>query len=207
MRHLTLIALAAAAVLSQPVLAKTKIDVASFRNKTSAGPCNAVEPWKKDIEEAFRIQLTNALNNNGFNVVEPELIRGHARDSFSAVENVHNKRTFKAAAYSIEAALKTFDICDKDASVEVEIKVTDVRSGNIAQTFSSQGKAPNKGSAVKADYKGSSFSTGVFKDSPIGLATQKVISDITDRLKKSYPNREIASEDYQIKTIPRSRSR
>lgn len=206
MRQLIAVSLFAA-LASQPATGKTKVDVASFSNKTTSNPCNAVEPWKKDLESAFRQQLINALNESGFNVVEPELIRGHARDSYSAVDNVHTKRTFKAANYSIEAALKTFDICDKDAAVEIEVKVTDVKSGTIDQKFLSAAKSPNKGSGAKSDYKGSGFSTGVFKDSPIGLATQKVISDITGRLKKAYPDREIASEDYKIKTIPRSRSR
>lgn len=209
-RLLSVIVLNASAVLlAQPAIAKTKVDVASFVNKTSAGPCNAVDSWKKDIEDAFRSQLVHALNSEGFNVVEPVLMRGEQREAAlgTGVSNVHTKSTFKAAQYSIDATLKTFDICEKDSVVAVEIRVTDVRSGSVAQTFLSQGKAPNRGPASKGEYKGSSFNSGVFKDSPIGQATFKAIGDIADRLKKAYPNREVASEDYKIRTIPRSRAR
>lgn len=193
----------------QPILAKTKIDVASFANSTSAGACNAVAPWQKDIEEAFRQQLIHALNDNGFTVVEPELYRGEKRAAAydSGVSNMHTKNTFKAAKYSINASLKTFDICEKDSTVAVEIKVTDVKSGQLAQTFVSHGRATNRGPAAQADYKGATFNTGLFKDSPIGKATTAAIGDAADRLKKAYPDREIASEDYRIRTIRRSRSR
>lgn len=197
------------AAFASPIFAKTKVDVASFANKASAGPCNAVEPWRAGIEEAFRHQLINSLNSEGFNVVEPELLRGERRDMAlgTGVSNVHTKSTFKASQYSIDAVLKTFDICAKDSTVAVEVRVTDVKAGAVAQTFVSVGKAGNSGPGARTDYRGSSFNTGVFKDSPIGQATGKVIRDITARLKKAYPNRDVASEDYKIRTIPRSRSR
>lgn len=205
MRHGLNLTLLTAALCTQTVFAKTKVDVASFANKTSASPCNAVEPWKKDIEAAFRQQLINALNSEGFNVVEPVLMRGEQRDLAlgTGVSNVHTKSTFKAAQYSIDASLKTFDICEKDSVVAVEVRVTDVRSGMVAQSFLSQGKAANRGPGVKGDFRGSSFNAGVFKDSPIGQATHKAIGDIAERLKKAYPSREVASEDYKIRTIPR----
>lgn len=196
-------------LLAPNLSAKTKVDVASFVNKASAGPCNAVEPWKADLEEAFRHQLINALNSEGFQVVEPELLRGEKRDMSlgTGVSNVHTKATFKASRYSINAVLKTFDICPKDSTVAVEIRVTDVKAGSVAQTFVSTGTATHSTASARGDYKGASFNTGVFKDSPIGQATGKVIREITSRLKKSYPDREIASEDYKIRTIPRSRAR
>lgn len=205
MRHF---GIAIAAVIASSASAKTKIDVASFTNK-SAGPCNAVKPWANGFETAFRQQLINSLTEHGFNVVEPELMRGERRDSSigTGVANVHTKSTFKASQYSISATLKTFDICEKDSVVAIEIQVFDVKNGTVAQTFSSEFKVANKGPGAKSDYKGSSFSTGVFKDSPIGQATTKVIVDVTERLKKAYPDREIASEDYRVRTIPRSRSR
>ncbi len=204
MRHILLIILLA----STSVTAKTKIDVSPINNKTAAGPCNMVEPWKKDIEQNFMHQLINALNETGnFNIVESELMRGEERSKLydSGVSTVHKNITFKAAQYSIVGILKSFDLCEKGAEVVLEIKVIENADGSVKHKFVSSGHSGNRNAGN--DFKGAPFNTGLFKDSPIGQATVSAISDATNKLKRAFPEREIASEDYKIKTIPRSRRR
>lgn len=194
--------------VSHAAIAKTKVDVTPFVNKTAPNSCNMVEPWKKDIEQNFKHQLINALNETGnFTVVEAELMRGEERSKLfdSGVSTVHKNTTFKAAQYSIVGELKSFDICDKGAEVVLEINVIKNADGSVKHKFVSTGHASNKNPGN--DFKGAPFNTGLFKDSPIGKATIAAISDATAKLKQAFPDREIASEDYKIQTIPRSRSR
>jgi len=193
---------------SQITLAKTKVDVSPFANKTSAGPCNLVEPWKKDIEQNLMYQLMNSLKETGnFNVVEAELMRGEERAKLydSGVSTMHKKTTFKAAQYSIVGTLKSFDSCDQGAEVVLDIQVIKNSDGSVESKFTSVGKASGKSSGD--DFKGAPFTTGLFRESNIGKATVSAISDVTSRLKRAFPDREVASEDYKIRTIPRSRSR
>lgn len=195
--------------LALPCMAKTKVDVSPFTNKTSAGPCSAVEPWKKDIEQNLMYQLMNALKEaGGFNVVDPQLMRGEERAKLfdSGVQTVHTKATFKAAQYSVVGVLKTFDSCEKNgAEVALDIQVIENADGSVKQKFTSVGKAPYKD--VGPDFKGAPFTTGLFRESPIGKATVGAINDATNRLKRAFPDREVASDDYKIRTIPRSRAR
>ena len=204
MRHILFIIILA----STPATAKTKIDVSPFDNKTAAGPCNIVEPWKKDIEQNFKHQLINALTETGnFNIVEPELMRGEERSKLydSGVSTMHKSVTFKAAQYSVIGILKSFDLCDNDANVVLEINVIENADGSVKHKFVSTGHSGNRNAGN--DFKGAPFNTGLFKDSPIGKATISAISDATNKLKRAFPEREIASEDYKIKTIHRSRAR
>jgi curli biogenesis system outer membrane secretion channel CsgG len=188
--------------------AKTKVDVAPFINKTAAGPCNFVESWQKDIEENFKFQLSNALTESGqFSIVEAELMRSEERAKLfdSGVSTKHKKSTFKASKFSIYGALKSFDVCDKKAQVVLEIRVIENFDGSLKHKFTVAGQA--KSSKIAPEVKGSSFQSGLFKDSPIGKATVEAIADATSILKKAFPDREIASGDYKIRTIPRSRAR
>lgn len=194
--------------LSASAMAKTKIDVSPFANKTQAGPCNAVEPWKKDIEANFMHQLINSLKDTGnFNVVDTELYRGEERAKLydSGVSTMHKKSTFKAAQYSVIGTLKSFDSCDRGAEVVLDIQVINNSDGSVEQKFTAVGKASGKHGGE--DFKGAPFTTGLFRESNIGKATVSAISDVTTRLKRAFPDREVASEDYKIRTIPRSRRR
>jgi hypothetical protein len=188
--------------------ARTKIDVSPFTNRTAAGPCNIVQPWQKDIEDNFKFQLANALTESGqFNIVEAEQLRSEERAKLfdSGVSTVHKKATFKASEYSIVGALKKFDACGKNSEVVLEVRVIDNKFGGIKHRFITKAKA--NGDAAGRDVKGSSFSSGVFKDSAIGRATVEAIAKAATKLKKAFPNREIASGEYKIQTIPRARAR
>ncbi len=201
-----IIVLILAAVMAQTATAKTKVDVPVFANKTVAHSCSAVEPWKKDIDVAFQYQLINSLKETGqFEILQPELLRREKRAALfdSGVSTIHKKSSFRVTHYSILGALKTFNLCDGQAVVEVEIKVVDAKTGQVTQTFVSRGVAPNK--SPDRSYMGATFNTGVFRDSPIGRATVAAIGDATDRLKKAFPNNEVASSDLRVKTIRRGR--
>ncbi|MBX3022924.1 MAG: hypothetical protein KF799_14715 [Bdellovibrionales bacterium] len=206
MKQLLILILISTATVAQ---AKTKVDV-QFQDKTKATTCDASAAWKKDIAEAFKQQLIHAMNETGvFTIVEPELFRAETRDSFSGVNTVHKKRTFKAAQYSIEGAITAFDVCDvkkkQEAEVALEIRVLEVASGDVAHKFTAKGKASEIAARVDAGYKGAVFNSGLFRDAPIGQATQAAIRDAATRLKKAFPEREVASNGYMVKTIRKPR--
>lgn len=187
--------------------AKTKVDISPFVNQVAPGPCNFVEAWKKSIEQNFQLQLSNALNQSGhFTIVEAERMRGEERAKLfdSGVSTMHKNGTFKASQFSIVGALKSFNVCNRKAEVVLEIQVIENSDGSVKHRFTVAGAA--KGDADD-QVKGAAFSSGLFKDSPIGRATVSAIADATGILKRHFPEREIASqEDYKIRTIPRSRA-
>src|SRR5690348_14343470 len=87
---------------------KTKVDISPFVNQTNPGPCNFVEPWKKNIEQNFQLQLSNALNQSGhFTIVEAERMRGEERAKLfdSGVSTMLKNGSFKASQFSIVGAL------------------------------------------------------------------------------------------------------
>lgn len=188
--------------------AKTKVDV-SILNQVKAGPCNVSTAWKKDLDEAIKAQLVIALNEaRAFTVVEKEFFRSEQRDTLSGVTSIHKTRTFKAAQYSIEGALKTFDVCEgkkQEAEVVLEIKVTDVASGEVAHKFTVKGTASELTAKVDASFKGAPFNSGIFKDAPLGQATRKAITSAAEKLKNAFPEREVASNGYEVKTIRKPR--
>lgn len=188
-------------VISYQAAAKTKVDVPSFQDKTAATACNAVAAWKSGIEEAFKHQLIQALNTaGGFNVIESEYLRAERRESLSGVNTIHKKSTFKASQYSIQGTIKNFDVCEskrQNAEVVLQIKVIDNSSGEVAEAFTAKGEASG---TADTDYKGAAFNTGLFKDSPIGQATQAAVAEAAAKLKRAFPEREVASS-LKVQTI------
>lgn len=205
MKHLTLLILV---LITGVAHAKTKVDV-SISNQAKAGPCNMTEPWKKGLEEAIKAQLVTALNEaQTFTIVEPELFRAEQRDAMSGVTSIHKKRTFKAAQYSIEGALKTFDVCEgknQEAEVVLEIKVINVAENEVEHKFTVKGVASEIASKTDASFKGAPFNSGIFKDAPLGQATRKAITAAAEKLKSTFPERDIATNGYAVKTIRKPR--
>lgn len=195
-------------LLPQITMAKTKVDVSQFENRTAPSPCNAVEPWKKGIDEAFQAQLVQGLDKaGGFQIVESEIRHGEDRAKLfdSGVSTVRTKTTFKASQYSVVGRLKKFDLCDRSAHVEFDIVVIENASGKVWRSFVSEGKAKSSGN--EGDFKGASFNTGLFKDSALGRATSSAIGQAVSEMKRAFPDREVASQDLRVRTFRRSRSR
>lgn len=212
MRHTILTLLA---IFSSLSYSKTKIDVADFADNTKQNACRAVEPWQRDIGFAMRQQLVTALESSGrFTIVEAELLRGEKQIPLldTGVSTVHKKRTFKASQYSVIGALKSFDVCDvkrnNAAEVEIEIQVIDVASGDAIHTITGKGHAQMPSSQVDQGYRGASFNTGLFKGSPLGIATRNAVAQLTDSLKKAFPERDVASNaGYRVQTLRKGRQR
>lgn len=212
MRHTILTLLM---IFSSLCFGKTKIDVPDFNDETIQNPCRAVEPWQRDIGFALRQQLVTALESSGqFTIVEAELLRSEKQVALMdpSVSTIHKKRTFKAAQYSVVGVLKSFNACDaktsSTAQVELEIRVIDVASDEIVQAFTTKGLSQMPVGRVDKGFRGASFNTGLFKDSPLGVATKKAVADAADLLKKIFPDREVASNaGYRVQTIRKGRRR
>jgi curli biogenesis system outer membrane secretion channel CsgG len=212
MRHTILTLLM---IFSSVCFGKTKIDVPDFSDETDQNPCRAVEPWQRDIGFALRQQLVTALESSGqFTIVEAELLRGEKQVAVMdpSVSTIHKKRTFKAAQYSVVGVLKSFNACDvktsSTAQVELEIRVVDVASDEVVQAFTTKGLSQMPVGRVDKGFRGASFNTGLFKDSPLGVATKKAVADAADLLKKIFPDREVASNTgYRVQTIRKGRRR
>lgn len=189
--------------------AKTKVDM-EIRESVAPGSCSVAEAWKGTLGDAIRQQLAFALNESGlFNVVESEYYRAQpsrGADDGSGVSTVHKKRTFRAAQYSIEGSLKTFNACDtaskQSAEVVMEFRVIDVATGEVEHKFTSRATMSGP---LSADYKGAAYNSGLFRDSALGMATRAAVGEAADRLKRAFPEQEVASNGYAVKTIRKSR--
>jgi hypothetical protein len=192
------------AMFSISALGKTKVEIPQFENKSAPGKCNVSPAWK-DLPAAFQQQLITRLNEGGlFEIVEARL-RGEARASGYGVSTIHKTRMFTSAQYSVVGRLKAFEACNHSAQVVLEISVMDAATGAVANTFESRGIVHSPTSEMDPSVKGAPFNTGLFKDSPLGKAAMGAVADAADKLKKAYPEREVASNGYKVRTIRRHR--
>jgi hypothetical protein len=212
MRHAILIL---GALFSFAGLAKTKVDVSDFADQTKQNPCRAVEHWKKDIGFALKQQLKMALESSGhFAVVEPELYRARSRPSVDEdeVSTVPKKSTFRPSHYSIVGSISSFNTCETknstSAEVELKIRVIDVSNGSTIHEFVTKGRERMPSEAVDLSYRGAPFNTGLFRGSPLGLATAKAVRDASDLLKKAFPDRQVASHSgYKLQMLRKTGGR
>lgn len=211
MRQPFIVLLALFASLAQ---AKTKVDIPDFADQTKVNSCRLVAPWSRDIGFAFKQKLITALNeSNHFTIVEAERLRSEEPVSIidSGVSLIHKKRTVKVAQYSLVGQLKTFDLCPSkkghSAKVEVEVQIIDANSGAVVRRLVGTARVEKLGREDQG-YLGASFNTGLFRDSSIGKATSQAIADVTNKIKKALPNRELASNgDYKVQTFRKRPSR
>ncbi|MEO0337170.1 MAG: CsgG/HfaB family protein, partial [Pseudomonadota bacterium] len=125
---LSILFLVFATVLSFQVVAKTRLAISTFENKTgsSGGSCKFSYRRFRSLGKGLKDQLTTWLvKTRRFSVQERENLKKMYNEEHKLVNS--NKRyapkanQFKAAHYSITGAITKFEMCDSDMGGDVDV--------------------------------------------------------------------------------------
>ncbi len=125
------------------------------------------------------------------------------------------KNQFKSAHYSITGAVTAFELCNQggDAKVDVgglfgfkntglkvgggvtkakvglDVRIVDVESGEILDSFTVEGSSSSAKFNVDGDYKGSRFGSKAFGNTPLGEATRVALAKAANKIDGILPDR------------------